>query len=123
VTISDVVAELVGNIAKLGRKVEPVRTLPGGRLELPGTVQLDDLEDTLEVEFDVDKTEITTIAGYLMAKLGRVPVVGDVWVLEDYRISVAKMDGPRVLMVRIEPKLSPAGVQPAMTPPNPRPSS
>jgi CBS domain containing-hemolysin-like protein len=123
VTISDVVAELVGNIAKLGRKVEPVRSLPGGRLELPGTVQLDDLEDTLEVEFDVDKAEITTIAGYLMAKLGRVPVVGDLWVLEDYRIGVAKMDGPRVLMVRIEPKLSPAGVQPAMTPPNPRPSS
>ncbi len=123
VTISDVVAELVGNIAKLGGKVEPVRALPGGRLELPGTVQLDDLEDTLEVEFDVDKVEITTIAGYLMAKLGRVPVVADVWVLEDYRISVAKMDGPRVMMVRIEPKLSPAGAQPAMTPPNPRPSS
>ncbi len=122
VTISDVVAELVGNIAKLGRKVEPMRTLPGGRLELPGTVQLDDLEDTLEVEFDVDKTEITTIAGYLMAKLGRVPVVGDVWVLEDYRISVAKIDGPRVQLVRIEPKLSAAGIQPELTPPSPRPS-
>lgn len=124
VTISDVVAELVGNIAKLGRKVEPVRTLPGGRLELPGTVQLDDLESTLEVEFDVDKSEITTIAGYLMAKLGRVPVVGDVWVLEDYRINVAKMEGPRVMMVRIEPKLAPTGGTPALpSPPNPRPSS
>ncbi len=121
VTISDVVAELVGNIAKLGRKVEPVRTLPGGRLELPGTVQLDDLESTLEVEFDVDKSEITTIAGYLMAKLGRVPVVGDVWVLDEYRINVAKMDGPRVMMVRIEPKLLPQGA-PATTPPSPRPS-
>ena len=36
-------------------------------------------------------------------------------VLEDYRINVAKMDGPRVVMVRIEPKLVP--------PPNPRPSA
>src|SRR5439155_3091266 len=50
VTISDVVAELVGNIAQLGRKVEPMHSLPGGRLELPGTVQLDDLENTLEIE-------------------------------------------------------------------------
>ena len=51
-----------------------------------------------------------------------MPHVGDAWTLEDYRISVAKMDGPRVLMVRVEPKLSPTA-QPAMTPPNPRPSS
>jgi CBS domain containing-hemolysin-like protein len=123
VTIADVVAELVGNIAQLGRRVEPMHSLPGGRLELPGTVQLDDLEHTLELEFDVDKTEVTTIAGYLMAKLGRVPVVGDVWMLEDYRISVARMEGPRVMMVRIEPKLLPASIQPAFTPPNPRPSS
>ena len=123
VTIADVVAELVGNIAQLGRKVEPMHSLPGGRLELPGTVQLDDLEHTLELEFDIDKTEVTTIAGYLMAKLGRVPVVGDVWMLEDYRIHVSRMDGPRVMMVRIEPKLSPQAIQPSFTPPNPRPSS
>ena len=123
VTIADVVGELVGNIAQLGRKIEPMHSLPGGRLELPGTVQLDDLEHTLELEFDIDKTEVTTIAGYLMAKLGRVPVAGDVWMLEDYRISVARMDGPRVMMVRIEPKLSAQNVQPAFTPPNPRPSS
>ena len=86
------------------------------RLELPGTVQLDDLEDTLEVEFDVDKSEITTIAGYLMAKLGRVPLSGDVWTFDEYRIVVVKTEGPRVLTVRIEPKNSPA---PSPSPPGP----
>lgn len=104
VTIADVVAEVVGEVAELGRKVEPVRAFPGGRLELPGTAQLDDLEYTLEAEFDVDKTEVTTLAGYLMAKLRRVPVEGDRWSMERYDIQVVKMDGPRVLTVRIEPK-------------------
>ncbi|MFZ5470693.1 MAG: hemolysin family protein [Myxococcota bacterium] len=104
VTIADVVAELVGDVAELGRKVEPVHALPGGRLELPGTAQLDDLEHTLEVEFDVDHTEVTTIAGYMMAKLGRVPVPGDKWVLEAYEIHVVATEGPRVLTVRVEPK-------------------
>ena len=104
VTLADVVAELVGKVAELGRKVDAVRTLPGGRLELPGTAQLDDLEHTLEVEFDVDHSEVTTIAGYLMAKLGRVPVVGDVWVFDDYRICAVQTDGPKVVTVRIEPK-------------------
>ncbi|MCA3016587.1 MAG: HlyC/CorC family transporter [Myxococcaceae bacterium] len=108
VTIADVVAELVGNIAELGRKVEPMTKLPGGKLELPGTAQLDDLEHTLEVEFDVDKSQVTTIAGYLMAKLGRVPVAGDGWTREPFRIVVVKVDGPRVQLVRIEPREAPA---------------
>lgn len=119
VTIANVVAEVVGNIAELGRKVEPVRTLPGGRLELPGTAQLDDLEHTLELEFDVDKSQVTTIAGYLMAKLGRVPVPGDVWVHEPFRIHVVKTDGPRVQLVRIEPRdpNAPAEPLPPRSPP------
>jgi len=114
VTLADVVAELVGNIAKLGRKLEPVRALPGGRIELPGSAQLDDLEHTLEVEFDVDHQEVTTVGGYLMAKLGRVPLAGDVWTLDEYRIVVVKTEGPRVQTVRIEPKNAPV---PAPSPP------
>ncbi len=105
VTLADVVAELVGNVAEVGRKVEPVKALPGGKLELPGTAQLDDLEHTLEIEFDVDKSQVTTIAGYLMAKLGRVPNVGDAWVHEPFKIVTVKVDGPRVQTVRIEPRV------------------
>lgn len=107
VTLSDLVAELVGNVAELGRKVEPMKALPGGRLELPGTAQLDDLEHTLEVEFDVDKAQVTTIAGFLMAKLGRVPTVNDAWVLGEFRIVVVKTEGPRVVTVRVEPRVIP----------------
>ena len=122
VTLADVVAELVGTVAELGRKEDAVRTLPGGRLELPGTAQLDDLEHTLEIEFDVDKTEVTTIAGYLMSKLGRVPVENDVWLLDDFRICVVKTDGPRVVTVRIEPKVAgPLPVPSPQPPPQPPP--
>lgn len=105
ITLADLVAELVGKVAELGRKVEPMQKLPGGKLELPGTAQLDDIEHTLEVEFDVDKAQVTTIAGFLMAKLGRVPVVGDVWMMEEYRVVTVATDGPRVVTVRIEPRV------------------
>ncbi len=106
VTLADVVAELVGNVAELGRKVEPVKRLAGGKLELPGTAQLDDIEHTLEVEFDVDKAQVTTIAGFLMAKLGRIPVAGDVWMMDDYRVVTVNTEGPRVVTVRIEPRVA-----------------
>lgn len=118
VTIADVVAEVVGDVAELGRRMDEVRALPGGRFELPGTSQLDDLEDRLDVNFDLDEDErgeVTTIAGYLMAKLGRVPEKGDALKLDMWRIVVEEVEGPRVVRVVVEP-------QSRVTPPV-RPSS
>ena len=103
VSIADVVAEVVGEVAELGRKVEEVKTLPGGKLELPGSAQLGDLEERLDVKFDVESTEVTTVGGYLMAKLGRVPEVGDKVTVEDFEVRVEEMVGPRVERVRIQP--------------------
>jgi CBS domain containing-hemolysin-like protein len=107
VTIADVVAEVVGDVAELGRRMDEVRSLPGGRFELPGTAQLDDLEERLDVNFELDEDEqgeVTTIAGYLMAKLGRVPEKGDSLKLDMWRILVDEVDGPRVVRVTVEPQ-------------------
>jgi CBS domain containing-hemolysin-like protein len=106
VTLADVVAEVVGDVAELGRRVGEVRVLPGGRLELAGTTQLDDLEERLDVSFDLDEDEqgeVTTIAGYLMARLGRIPEKGDMLRLDMWRIQVEEVDGPRVVRVSVEP--------------------
>ena len=112
VTLADLVAEVVGDVAELGRRVSEVKTLPGGRLELPGTTQLSDLEDRLDVRFDVDPSEVSTIAGFLMARLGRVPEPGDHTEVDEFEIRVAETDGPRVLKVRIEPKPPPEAPPP-----------
>ncbi|QQR42311.1 HlyC/CorC family transporter [Myxococcus xanthus] len=107
VTIADVVAEVVGDVAELGRRMDEVRALPGGRFELPGTAQLDDLEERLDVNFDLDEDEegeVTTIAGYLMTRLGRVPVKGDSLRLDMWRIVVDAVEGPRVVRVTVEPQ-------------------
>ncbi|MBZ4398927.1 hemolysin family protein [Myxococcus sp. MISCRS1] len=116
VTIADVVAEVVGDVAELGRRVEEVRSLPGGRFELPGTAQLDDLEERLDVSFDLDEDEegeVTTIAGFLMSKLGRVPEKGDSLRLDMWRILVEEVDGPRVVRVVVEPQSRAAPRTPA----------
>lgn len=121
VTISDVVAEVVGDVAELGRPQPDVRTLPGGRLELPGSTQLDDLEDRLDVEFDVDDDEVTTIAGYLMTKLARVPERGDKVTFGEYEVVVEEMDGPRVQRVRVEPRVTKPAAAPPASPAPPAP--
>jgi CBS domain containing-hemolysin-like protein len=133
VSIADVVAEVVGDVAELGRRMEEVRSLPGGRFELPGTAQLDDLEERLDVTFDLseeEKGEVTTIAGYLMTKLGRVPEKGDSLKLDMWRILVDEVDGPRVVRVTVEPQAAaksttaaPADGNAGATPPGAAPSS
>ncbi len=108
VSVSDVVSEVVGDVAKLGRHSVEVKTLPGGRFEVSGSTSLEDLRDRLDMEFDVDGADVTTIAGYLMAKLSRVPVPGDATAVGEWEVRVAETDGPRVLKVRIEPRPTPA---------------
>jgi CBS domain containing-hemolysin-like protein len=109
VTLADVVAEVVGDVAELGRRMDEVRSLPGGRFELPGTAQLDDLEDRLDVAFEIEDEdiEVTTIAGYIMAKLGRIPEKGDTLKLDMWRIQVEEVEGPRVVRVTVEPQSGP----------------
>ncbi|HLM43048.1 MAG TPA: hemolysin family protein [Myxococcaceae bacterium] len=109
VTLADVVAEVVGDVAELGRRMDEVRSLPGGRFELPGTAQLDDLEDRLDVSFEIEDedVEVTTIAGYIMAKLGRIPEKGDTLKLDMWRIQVEEVEGPRVVRVTVEPQSGP----------------
>ena len=111
VSVSDVVSAVVGDVAKLGRRSEEVKTLPGGRFEVSGSTPLEDLKDRLDMEFDVDGSDVTTIAGYLMAKLRRVPVPGDATAVGEWEVRVAETDGPRVLKVRIEPRPAPQPVQ------------
>jgi len=116
VALADVVAEVVGDVAELGRRVA-VRTLPGGRLEVAGSTSLEDLRDRLDVEFDVDTQEVTTVAGYLMARLGRVPEPGDAVAVGEFEVRVAETDGPRVVKVLIAP------LPPLPTPPQGTPAS
>lgn len=112
VTVADVVAEVVGDMGEFRGEGEEVKSLPGGKLELPGTTELDDLRNRLDVEFDLDNKDINvaTVAGYLMAKLNRIPERGDKVAVAEYEIIVEEMDGPRVNRVRIQPRTTPAAV-------------
>jgi CBS domain containing-hemolysin-like protein len=113
VSLADVVSEMVGDVAELGRHSVQVKTLPGGRFEVSGSTSLEDLRERLDVDFDVDTADVTTIAGYLMAKLGRVPGPGDATAVGEWEVRVAETDGPRVVKVRIEPRPAAPSTVPA----------
>ena len=68
--------------------------------ELDGLTNLDDFADATGIE--LPSGPYTTVAGFLMARLGRLPVVGDEVRIEDATVTVAELDGRRVSRVGLQ---------------------
>ncbi len=100
VTMEDLVEELVGDIKDEYDvdEAETTRNLSGD-IEVEGLLNLDDFEDETGIELPEGPYE--TVAGYLMAMLGRIPVEGDAVEYADHRITVLAVDGRRVSRVRV----------------------
>jgi putative hemolysin len=95
VTMEDLVEELIGDIKDEYDVDESETTVHrGGDVEVDGLLNLDDFEDETGIELPEGPYE--TVAGFLMAQLGRLPQVDD-WVdFQDHRITVREVEGRRV---------------------------
>ena len=100
VTMEDLVEELVGDIKDEYDvdEAETTRTLTGD-VEVDGLLNLDDFEDETGIELPEGPYE--TVAGYLMAVLGRIPHLGDAVEVDGHRISVELLEGHRVSRIRV----------------------
>ncbi|MEU8000728.1 hemolysin family protein [Catellatospora sp. NPDC049111] len=107
VTIEDLVEELVGEIADEHDTAEEEEsgsievTVPGGVRTwlVDGMLREDELDE--QTGFRLPEGPYETLGGYLMAELGRIPVVGDALVANDWEFTVVEMDRHRVEQVRL----------------------
>ena len=95
VTMEDLVEELIGDI-KDEYDVDEAETTRhrGGDVEVDGLLNLDDFEDETGIELPEGPYE--TVAGYIMAQLGRLPVEGDSVDFEGHRLVVREVENRRV---------------------------
>lgn len=103
VTLEDLVEELVG---ELGDEHDRAKLdITGGKdksFSFPGMFRPDELLEKLAIEVPEDGS-YETIAGYLMAQLGRVAQVGDEVRIESGLLRVERMEGRRVDRIRFIP--------------------
>lgn len=100
VTMEDLVEELVGDIRDEYDVVEPETTRHrGGDVEVDGLLNLDDFEDETGVELPEGPYE--TVAGFIVARIGRLPEIGDEVEVEQTRLVVKDVDGRRVSRVLV----------------------
>lgn len=99
VTLEDLVEEIVGDIRDeydpRGRVVDE----QPGRRQVPGGLSLEDFAE--ETGLTLADGEYETVAGYLIACLGRIPEVGDAVDVDGHRLAVAEMSGRRVTRVDV----------------------
>ncbi len=102
VTLEDLVEELIGEVADEHdrARVDVVRSRDW--LTFPGGLRPDELLDRAGVTVP-EEGPYETVAGYLMAELGRIPSVGDEVALETGVLRVERMDGRRIDRVRWTP--------------------
>ncbi|HET7399975.1 MAG TPA: hemolysin family protein [Intrasporangium sp.] len=103
VTLEDVVEEIVGEVAdEHDRTRQSGRELLDGSWTVPGLWRPDEVRDAFDADVP-DSTAYETMGGYVMAQLGRIPVVGDVVQVPGWRIHVVAMEGRRVDRLRFVP--------------------
>ena len=102
VTIEDLLEEVFGEIRDEHEgAVDLVEQQPGVFI-VSGKIHVEDLEQRMGLSFERDGFD--TVAGLVMARLGRVPEAGDQVGVEGARLTVLRMKGPRILQVRVERK-------------------
>jgi putative hemolysin len=100
VTLEDLIEELVGDIRdEYDVGDDEAKHLRGGDVEVDGLLNLDDFSDATGSALPDGPYE--TVAGAMMATLGRLPRSGDAVELDGIRLKVAKMDGRRIARVRV----------------------
>ena len=102
-TLDNLLSALVGQIRDEFRQNENDWTmLDDGTLIGKGSLPLYTLG--MALGFDLDSDEVESIGGLIMQKLGDLPVEGQKVEFEKFDAVVKKMNGPRIILVRIYPK-------------------
>ncbi|MDO5721611.1 MAG: hemolysin family protein [Actinomycetaceae bacterium] len=109
VTLEDVVEEIVGEVAdEHDLRRHGIRRLRSGAWQVPGTLRPDELEERTGI-WVPDDGPYETLAGLIMARLERIPAVGDEVQVEGAKLTVANMEARRINLITVETKPHPEG--------------
>ena len=99
VTMEDILEELVGEIwDEHDEVVEEMQRLDDGSYRIVCSAAIDDLAELFDVETDPE-SDITTVSGWVMECLGRIPKEGDSFTADGLAVTVTKTDARRVLEI------------------------
>jgi putative hemolysin len=101
VTMEDIIEELVGDIwDEHDEIVEEFKKLSDNTYQVLGGYDLEEFFDYFDMP--LDETDSSTISGWVMERLGRIPSEGDSFDYENMLVTVTRTDNNRVLEVIVK---------------------
>jgi CBS domain containing-hemolysin-like protein len=111
VTVEDVIEELVGEIRdEYDSEAEPIVAESDDTFVFSAKVGIGDMRERLGVE--IEDGDFETVGGYVLARVGRVPAVGERFTFDRLDIEILEAERRRIHKVRIrrhEPALEQTG--------------
>jgi CBS domain containing-hemolysin-like protein len=103
VTMEDLLEELFGEMRdELDEDAEPsIRRRAPGSFVVSGRVSVGELNARLKLGIPPSEDE-ATIAGVVIDRLGRVPAAGEALHMEGFTVTVEKLDGPAIELLRVD---------------------
>jgi len=105
VTLEDVIEEIVGDITDEFDEDDLVYSkLDEANYVFEGKTQLKDLYKVLEIDgeaFDALKGEADTLAGFVLEQMGRIPLKGEKFQLEQFQFVIESSDKRKIKQVKI----------------------
>lgn len=99
VTLGDLLDEVFGEIREEPGSPE-IEMVGEGMWLVSGQAHVEDVASALNLAWERDGFD--TVGGLVMARLGRVPKVRDTITEDGSRLTVLRMEGPKVIQVRVE---------------------
>jgi putative hemolysin len=113
ITVEDILEQLVGEVEDEFDVIPPeepaIAEGTGATLMLDGSINIRDLENEYQLHLSRDQG-FETLSGFILARLQRIPVVGESFDFEGRRYTVEEMDGHRIARVKVE-NLQPAAMR------------
>lgn len=99
VTIEELIEEIVGSVSdELAVTTPQLRRLSEGQFEANAALGVDEANMQLGIQLP-ESDDYETLAGLILTRMGRVPKEGDSVRLENIKLTVSKMQGPRIVQV------------------------
>jgi putative hemolysin len=97
VTLADMLEAIVGDLPEASRREQPeIVAQQDGSLIVDGLVAIEDLKVRLGLQAMPGEDEVSTVGGFMLTRLGRLPRVGDKAHYASYSFEVLSMDGRRI---------------------------
>ena len=96
ITLHDLIENIFGDLPDKHEAEEvAIFKRDDGSMLIDGSILIDELKEQLQISF-ADEENFSTLGGFMMYQLNRIPKIGDKFEFESYLFEIVDMDGKRV---------------------------